>query len=67
MNVSVINSKDQAILSEHLGNDAKIVNIEYRENLHLVEIFSNGNIYRAFGTNNKKALGHAIKAYVRFN
>ena len=67
MNVSVMNSNQEQIVSEYLGNDAKIVDIEYRENLHLVEICSKGEIYRAFGNSRKRAIGNAIKAYIKLH
>ena len=49
MNISVTNSKDEMILSEYFGDKAQIVDIEYRNNLHVVEIFMNKEVFRAFG------------------
>ncbi len=67
MNISVTNSKDEMILSEYFGDKAQIVDIEYRNNLHVVEIFMNKEVFRAFGNSRKRALGNALKAFVKYN
>jgi hypothetical protein len=67
MNISVTNSKDEAILSEYFGDKAQIIDIEYRNNLHVVEIFMNKEVFRAFGNSRKRALGNALKAFVKYN
>ncbi len=67
MNISVTNSKDEAILNEYFGDKAQIVDIEYKDNLHVVEIIMNKEVFRAFGNSRKRALGNALKAFVKYN
>jgi|GEM_PF-6271445 len=66
MNISVTYSKDEAYLSEYFGDDAQIIDIEYKEDLHLVELYFNKTVYRGFANTRKRAINNVLKSIIRF-
>lgn len=66
MKVSIINSNDIEGLSKYIGENIKIINIEYRKNLHFIEMESSDNeTFRAFANSRKKAIANTLKAIKR--